>query len=252
MQHFVCSDIHGHMDLFNEIMGFLNEKDSYQLFMLGDACDRQPFGYEIMIRLLENPNVVYLKGNHEDMFVRAARSLNDISLEESLSKEELLDQSTSIIHLMERTSDMSLYRGNGGAETFKDWIMAGGSMAFVNKIDKLPLFATYENFDMCHAGCTRKEWESKDVDSMLWSRNHFFAPWFPDRILIHGHTPIAYLPSYMLKLSGCNKRWIPVHYYDNSKIDMDTACFTTNVISLFNLDTEETVTFAEDENHVNW
>jgi serine/threonine protein phosphatase 1 len=71
MKHYVMSDIHGMGSLFDEVMSFLNEQDEYQLIFLGDACDRGTDGYRIMKSLLENPNVIYLKGNHEDLFVKA-------------------------------------------------------------------------------------------------------------------------------------------------------------------------------------
>ena len=73
---FYFTDIHGQLPLFNRIMQFIQEQDEDATIIYGgDACDRGPEGYAIMNALLDNPQVVYLKGNHEDMFVRAARAL---------------------------------------------------------------------------------------------------------------------------------------------------------------------------------
>ena len=81
MNHYVISDIHGMSDLFDKAMNYLEEdNEPYQLIYLGDACDRGPDGYRIMKQLLRNPNVIYLKGNHEDLFVKSAMAFRRLSI----------------------------------------------------------------------------------------------------------------------------------------------------------------------------
>ena len=75
---FFFTDIHGMYDLYRAIMDFCNEQDSEATIIFGgDACDRGRDGYKIMKELLANPRVVYLKGNHEDLFVKAAYEIKD-------------------------------------------------------------------------------------------------------------------------------------------------------------------------------
>lgn len=70
---FYFTDIHGMYDLYRAIMDYCNEQDPEAMIIFGgDACDRGKDGYKIMKELLDNPQVLYLKGNHEDLFVHAA------------------------------------------------------------------------------------------------------------------------------------------------------------------------------------
>lgn len=65
MKYYTFTDIHGMGKHFDVIMDYIaSQSDEYQIFFLGDACDRGPDGFEIMNKLLSNPKVVYLKGNH--------------------------------------------------------------------------------------------------------------------------------------------------------------------------------------------
>mgnify|MGYP002526906662 CR=1 FL=1 len=73
---FYFTDIHGRKDLFDRIISFCEQQDpEYTLIFGGDAADRGSEGYYIMTALLDNPHVIYLKGNHEDLFVKAARAI---------------------------------------------------------------------------------------------------------------------------------------------------------------------------------
>ena len=62
---FACSDLHGQLDLWKQIKSFLNPEDT--VYFLGDAGDRGPDGWELIKAIANDSQVVYLKGNHEDM-----------------------------------------------------------------------------------------------------------------------------------------------------------------------------------------
>ena len=68
---FVFSDIHGRYDLWEQVKEYLHGQPA---IFLGDAADRGPDGYQVMKELLDSPNIIYLKVNHEDMFIETARS----------------------------------------------------------------------------------------------------------------------------------------------------------------------------------
>ncbi len=75
---FFFTDIHGMYDLYRAIMNYCNEQDPEAMIIFGgDACDRGRHGYKIMKELLDNPYVVYLRGNHEEMFCNAAREIKE-------------------------------------------------------------------------------------------------------------------------------------------------------------------------------
>ena len=65
---YACSDLHGMYKLWKQIENYLQEDD--RLIFLGDAADRGTDGIQIMVELLADPRVTYLKGNHEDMMVK--------------------------------------------------------------------------------------------------------------------------------------------------------------------------------------
>lgn len=173
----------------------------------GDACDRGPDGYKIMKELLDNSQVLYLKGNHEDMFVQAARFiLNDYKndLNEDLIKNYLY--SLYIKDNAAAAVQLAIY--NGGFSTLKSWMLDGMPNRFISQIDRLPLTFSTDTVDFCHAGTIPKifdrVWEDEynhelpdkdDIELILWDRNMLGFGWTKNKICIYGHTPVHYLPT---------------------------------------------------------
>ena len=69
MAVWATADLHGNYILWEQIKAFLKEDDT--LIFLGDAIDRGDRGFEILMEMLDDPRVAYLKGNHEDMMYEA-------------------------------------------------------------------------------------------------------------------------------------------------------------------------------------
>lgn len=260
MRYYVFTDIHGMSKQFDHIVTYMESQGKdYQCFYLGDACDRGPDGFEIMNKLLDNPKIVYLKGNHEDMFVKACHAFCDMAAEEGYTPYEYARAHCFSIVNVPYDSDIGLCMNNGGIPTLDAWLQHGCPRDFVRKIQKLPLKAqvTIEDekgnpirtFDMCHAGCIEEEWENDDEEAMLWDRTHFSAVWDPadniSHILIHGHTPTIYLPRYTqdAKYSECQE-YMPITYSDSTKIDLDTGTFFSNRAWLMDLNTLECFAFG--------
>mgnify|MGYP003288838940 CR=1 FL=1 len=249
MKHFVMSDIHGMGELFDEVMDFLSDFDEYQLIFLGDACDRGPDGYRIMRELLANPNVVYLKGNHEDMFVKAARQVMAMAMDENLSILELIKCYGGVEELMRFSGeDSRLYIQNGGLPTFREWIKDGARKSFVTEIANLPIYhCLNDRIDMFHAGSNTNTLATMDEEEMLWDRHHFCDKWMygeGDRLLIHGHTPVEHIYYYIEE--EVPRIWQPMRYSEN-KICMDTAAFMTNTIGLYYVENDCFVMFSPKE-----
>ena len=236
MKHYVFSDIHGNIYLYEMIKKYLDSlQEEYQLIFLGDACDRGSYGFSIMCDMLENSNVTYLKGNHEDMFVRAARECYSKAQKDNLTVQEYLNKYASVYYFP--GMDTMLYIQNGGALTLECWIKAGADMEIVEKIDNLDISCSYDKYDMCHAGCSIKNWGNEDI--MLWDRSHFSEPWHSNRVLIHGHTPICYLNNSI----NSSENTAPIVYKNGQKIDLDVGTHFTNTIYLLCLETEEFIRF---------
>ena len=243
MNHYVMSDIHGMGDLFDEVMNYLEEdNEPYQLIYLGDACDRGPDGYRIMKQLLRNPNVIYLKGNHEDLFVKAAYAFRRLCQDEHMTSNQIYEAyGRDVSYIMQMESDMWLHYANGGASTFESWIKDGCPQRIITRLQNLPVKYSYKNYDFCHAGCLSYYFENDDEKEMIWSRRHFPMPWIKGRTLIHGHTPVMHLfhggREYQAIEDTPPKYLQPVRYSVN-KIDMDTGAFATNLIAIYCIESD--------------
>ena len=69
MSVYAFSDIHGQRKLFDQVMAEIGPDDT--VYFLGDAIDRGPNGWAILKELMNDPRVIYIKGNHEDMMCNA-------------------------------------------------------------------------------------------------------------------------------------------------------------------------------------
>ena len=251
---FVFSDIHGMWDLYKAIMDYCHEQDPEAMIIYcGDACDRGPDGYRIMKELLDNPYVIYLKGNHEDMFVKAAYEIKiEFHPYEALTKDRVITflKCTKGFDYRYAAIQDTLY--NGGLSTLTDWIMDGMPMDFVERINKLPLTFSTDVYDFCHAAGVYKvfktaadaEYNKQMVDeynanSLLWSRTAFEYGWLPNRTVIFGHTPVPYL---LEELQVKCDKIQPYKYigtfnpaFTGAKIDIDTGAAFTGIAYVLNI-----------------
>ena len=241
---FYFTDIHGQLQLFNYIIHYCNTIDpDCTIIFGGDACDRGIHGYEIMKTLLNNDNIIYLKGNHEDMFVSAAKEfMEHFGIYGNLSLETIERIIKSINVFDYKYQNLQTYLYNGGKETLIDWLTKEQHKeTFIEKINALPLTYSYNNIDFCHAGSVYPAFikENKDIHTitdLLWNRTAFDYGWAQDRICIHGHTPTLIMPKRYggkMPLSEIH----PVKYcgnfddkYTGYKINMDTGAFASGRI----------------------
>ena len=252
MKHYVMSDVHGEGALFDEAMEFLeSQEDGYQLIFLGDAIDRGTQGYRIMKSLLRNPNVIYLKGNHEDMFLKAIHEFRDYCAEEGMTPLQVYKSYGRSMYDMLGSigCDCRIYSQNGGDITFEDWIKDGCSM-IAYKIANLPLKYSYDKFDFCHAGCVSHYFETDNEQAMLWDRAHFPVPWLKDRVLIHGHTPVQHLfraSRYHEAIDQDPPKVVQPIRYSINKIDMDTATHFTGVLCLYCIEDDNFIVISSSD-----
>lgn len=251
---FYFTDIHGCYDLFRTAMDFCKKQDPECMIIFGgDACDRGKDGYRIMKELLDDPKVIYLKGNHEDMFVRAARFINR-DYKGAIDKERIHAYLYSCSIYDFRAVEVQHCVNNGGYNTLKNWMLDGMPMDFVNKLAHLPLTFSYQNLDFCHAGgdykifaqVAKNEYYNEIVDKdyiehVLWDRVHLGMGWQSKRTCIFGHTPVVHLPA---KYYGRDKSVANIHpcaYYATlddkwigRKIDMDVGTFASGKLYVLN------------------
>lgn len=229
MAIYACSDLHGMMNAYKAIKNLLKPED--KVYFLGDAGDRGPQSWELIKTIYSDDQFIYMKGNHEDMLVKAMKDYINYD-----------GQCDRAYHLLV---------SNGGGETFQDWSYLSPEMqaAWMHHLDKLPVFQEYTNENgfriiMTHAGFTpvyntNDEIVIPDDHDAIWDREHFYDPWphqTENVIIVHGHTPTillaerAGIPTQELEPGAL---W----YAKNHKICIDCGCVFTGHTTLLNLDT---------------
>ena len=264
---FYFTDIHGTRPLFDAIMNYCNEQDPEAMIIFGgDAIDRGPDGYQIMKELLDNPKVLYLKGNHEDMFVKAARQIKQ-KMPNLKTKEEIGIALTRCKRAIEDYDAIALSLYNGGKSTLTDWILDGMPMDIIEKIDNLQLTFVYNNCDFSHSTGVYKNFQKvhqlelhgqpipdEDAEYLLWTRSGMDISWAPERIAIFGHTPTPYLSDYIEFKPEKDWEISPVMFnklIPNAwKLDMDTGAVFTKRAFVLNVPTLQAQGFEEKNGNV--
>lgn len=240
MSVYACSDLHGNLNLYKQIADFLKPEDT--VYFLGDAGDRGSHSWETIKEIYKNKQFIYLKGNHEDMFVRAA-------------KEFIIDEVWGY--------DYFLLCQNGGEETINDWLNEDNRNEWVAAINNLPVRAEYTNKDgitfiMTHAGFTPNKKANILLEDLLWSREHFYDAWPEDEektIILHGHTPKLSLHKRLSKANYFfNDEYLLdkpgegiYSYCDGHKICLDCHTIITGQTVLYDLNTYEEHIFVDGE-----
>ncbi len=174
---YLIGDIHGCMDNLENLYGKIRHEiaDNDTLIFLGDYIDRGPMSYEIiefLIALYGKYNTVFLKGNHEDMFLK----------------------------YMSGESEAQNYFENGGIPTLRSYRKNTGSSGIPfnhqSFYSNLLLYYEAEDFIAVHAGLNPKinSMEEQEEYDMLWIREKFFLSgrkW--EKTIIFGHTPTSVL-----------------------------------------------------------
>lgn len=170
--YYIIGDIHGKIKklriLFKKINNVLNYDDT--IIFLGDYIDR---GFnskdviEYLLYLNDHYNVIFLKGNHEDMF---KMYLNG-EIEEHI------------------------YFYNGGDMTIKSYEDNKGNFLLPKKhrqfFDNLKYYYETNDFIAVHAGVPSniKNLENADEKDLIWIRDLFFrSDAFYEKTIIFGHT----------------------------------------------------------------
>ncbi len=167
-------DIHGCYELLLNLVERNIIFDPYEdrLVFLGDYLDRGADSKEVVdyvLGLKKNypGNIVLLKGNHEDLALRAMRCTGD---EEACANAKLL------WHL------------NGGQATVKSFQgIEKARQTLIPFIRSLELYHETEEHIFVHAGIPYgKSPETASSDEMLWDRSHSYNG---RKTLIVGHSP---------------------------------------------------------------
>ena len=228
MAVWATADLHGHLEIWEKIKKIIGDDEIY---VLGDCVDRGPQSWETLKAVYNDSHAHLIKGNHEDMLVKAC--------------EDYLEDD----YTWDYKSYMLCYH-NGGKETMESWEADSDRVAWVKRLRDLPTWDSYDLEDktyiLCHAGMTpwlkgegedRGTWIPSDR-MLIWDRDHYLEDWESgemneDIIVVHGHTPIHYLSKDLWTDWKSGAFW----YCNNHKVNIDNGSTWTGFACLLNLDT---------------
>jgi serine/threonine protein phosphatase 1 len=174
MREIAFGDIHGCVNTLRDLLNEVKPISTDTLIFLGDYIDRGYFSAEVIDELLnlkeKVPNTMFLKGNHEDMFLKAAKG---------------------------RREDIYLFTYNGGGATLHSY----EDLYNVSTFDEIPL--AHKDFFKkllpfykskayyVHAGFQPGTKPENGAESdLLWIRDHFLGTEYDfGKLVVHGHTP---------------------------------------------------------------
>lgn len=231
---YVCSDIHGHYDLYLALLERLSLKPSDTLYILGDVIDRGPDGIKILQDMMKRPNVVPILGNHEFTAAVCLPWLLEEVTEQSLAE---LDGT--------RWAAMQEWLVNGGGPTLRGLraLTQEQRREILDYIREMELYVEVgvggKKYVLVHAGLEHYAPDKPLGDYELWDflfcRPSLDQDYHPNGSLIYGHTPtrllrqqIGELPSDAILRRG-------------NQIAMDCGCGFGGSLGCLCLDTLEEI-----------
>ncbi len=182
MKTFVIGDIHARPDLLDQLIRDVPwDIKTDKIILLGDLIDRGPDAKSVVERVMEmieeNPNLIVLRGNHEQMLL------------DCLDYQDL----------------QWLIPENGGLKTIEAYGLDLHELKDISDIRipedheeflrSLPFFHEDEQAIYVHAGLVPGEHPSEtDPDVLLWTRDMDFYKGYEGKLCFFGHTPTQYLP----------------------------------------------------------
>jgi len=163
-------DIHGCRASLEGLLERVSPSEDDRLIFLGDYIDRGPDGkgvIDILLALARRfPQTVFLKGNHEAMFLDFLAGRNQ-----------------------------NLYLANGGTSTLESYLEEGGIRVpgpHLDFIQSLPRYYATDHFIFVHAGLRPGiPLEEQREEDLLWIRDDFLDSDYDwGKTVVFGHTPL--------------------------------------------------------------
>ncbi|TPG69194.1 serine/threonine protein phosphatase [Brevibacillus laterosporus] len=206
----VMSDIHGELDKMEQLLTKANySADRDQLILLGDYVDRGPNAKGVIAKVKEltKEGAIALRGNHEDMMIKALTIANEFwmgrwmrnhapttlrpyGFELPLTEEEALQQ---VIRPVSGSNEPPRIIPNKEAPGIK-LELPDQLVEDIRFLEQLPLYYETEEYIFIHAGVSpTKSLVEMDEQEMIWIREEFHHGYAGEKIVVFGHTSTNYL-----------------------------------------------------------
>ena len=190
---YVSSDWHGvSYEIIKKLLDKANFSDEDFLFILGDVIDRGEHGIELIKRIMFEPNIKLIRGNHEEMLINCKFLFDEVT-KESL---DAFDYSKII--------NLKNWQRNGGIPTMEGLKEETPEMRqmILEFLEETPFYDTVSigerDFLLVHAGLTLDEngkmckfSECLPYD-LIWARPNLLTEYSHDFMTVIGHTPTVY------------------------------------------------------------
>ncbi|WP_162652393.1 metallophosphoesterase family protein [Lentilitoribacter sp. Alg239-R112] len=194
MRIYAIGDIHGYIDLLHDLHQQINEDISanpianHKIIFLGDYIDRGPDSKECLDYLVklknENPDVICLKGNHEDKFEAFLdRPLETAKTYLTYGGVECA-RSYGVEFSYGHVSDDDILQKHARLKE----IVPQSHLNFMATLEKSAIFGDYM---FVHAGIRPNvALDKQNEHDFMWIRSDFI-PYrgLYEKVIIHGHTP---------------------------------------------------------------
>ena len=170
----VIGDVHGHYDGLMSLLEAIAPGSDDQVYFLGDLIDRGPQSAQV-VDFVQSSSYHCLLGNHEQMLL------------------EVLDSSTG-----SRKVEQAWLYTCGGCATVSSYKEATIPQKHLDWMRLLPTYLDLGDVWLAHAGVDpRIPLQKQTADQLCWVRDEFHSirqPYFPDKLIITGHTITFTLP----------------------------------------------------------
>jgi serine/threonine protein phosphatase 1 len=187
----VISDIHGEIKLFERLLADVNYNSSQdQLILLGDYVDRGPNSRKVLEKVIElkSDGAFVLKGNHEDMMIKA------LTTDEEYSWKNWINRNGGRKTLESYGLNESEFVVQDDEQFIKPMLHDETLDRHLNFIQKLDHFIELEEYIFVHAGVHPNQTIGETEQyTLMWIREEFHKAYAGEKTVIFGHTPTIHL-----------------------------------------------------------
>lgn len=169
-------DIHGHLATFRALLHRLNLSDEDRVVCLGDMIDRGPDSAGLISLIRNDPRIICIKGNHEQMALQSIQPDGRVELWQPWLQRG--GKSTWGSYIVRAEGDLWLAKSNFFSDAM--WM------------DNLPTQIVLDDVRLVHAGYDpRMPLDAQGEKELLWIRKRWFqhdSPVDPARMVVFGHS----------------------------------------------------------------
>jgi serine/threonine protein phosphatase 1 len=183
-------DVHGHYDGLMKLLETLAPVPDDEIYFVGDLIDRGPKSAQV-IQFVRQQKYICVMGNHEQLLLEAFPEGSRVS-----------------------QYALQAWLQSGGQSTVASYTDPELLLENIAWLRTLPHYLDLGDLWLVHAGLhPRLPIEAQTTQEYCWIREEFHStlkPFFPDKLIITGHTITFTLPSVTPGMIARGKGWLDI------------------------------------------